>query len=94
MDRKIIVLPSRYGIKNELRQLTPVKDTGVESKSYILKSDADYIRTGFTFENRFFIDPAGGIMLIEGQTMEVGEEILVIKKIDFVAGQGHIVTFE
>lgn len=94
MDRKVIKLPSRYGTHNELRQLTPVNDTGVESKTYILKSESDYIRTGYNAEDKIWIDPSGGPMITEGQTIKVGEESMVIKKIDHILGQGYIITFE
>lgn len=93
MDRKIIKLPSRYGIHNELRQLTPVNE-GLESKTYLLKSEADIIRTGYTFEDKMWIDPSGGPMITEGQVIVVEEESMIIKKIDHLAGQGYVITFE
>lgn len=93
MDRKIIKLPSRYGIHNELRQLTPVNE-GPESKTYLLKSEAGIIRTGYTFEDKIWIDPSGGPMITEGQVIVVEGENMIIKKIDHLAGQGYVITFE
>lgn len=93
MDRKVIKLPSRYGTHNELKQLTPVI-AGAESKTYLLKTEADFIRTGYTEEDKMWIDPSGGPMITEGQVIKLDDESMIIKKINHVMGQGYVITFE
>lgn len=87
---KIINLPNRYGDKNYLK-LLPRTD-GEESKTYVLKLSNPYMRAGKVDNDKKFIDPSGGPMIIEGEKLVGTEEI--IKSIDFTTGYGYTITFE
>lgn len=85
---KVIKLRSRG--RNYL-QLMSAAD-GSESKTYMLKADSPIIRTGYIDDNKFFIDPSGGPMLIAGEYLPEAEA--VIKSIDHISGLGYAITFE
>ena len=87
---KIINLPNRYGDKNYLK-LLPRTD-GIESKTYVLKLSNPYMRAGKVDNDKKFIDPSGGPMIIEGEKLVGTEEI--VKSIDFTTGYGYTITFE
>lgn len=53
-----IKLNSRYGVANKLIK--------VGERSYKLKTPHNY-RAGLTEENKTFIDPSGGPMMVEGE---------------------------
>ena len=82
-------LNSRGGEKNYLK-LMP-KYNGSESKTYLLKVENPHIRTGYTGDNKLFVDPSGGPMLAEGDEIP---GIGVIKTISLVCGHGYFITFE
>ena len=85
----IINLKSRYAEENYLK-LMPKPD-GSESKTYLLKTENPYIGTGYTSDNKFFVYPSGGPMLIVGEELEgVG----IIESIDLVYGYGYFITFK
>lgn len=86
----IIKLHSRGGVNNYLKKMK--KPNGEESKTYVIKTDMPTLRMGYVEENKKFIDPSGGPMIVESYTLE--EAGAVVKSIDFVVGYGHIVTFE
>ena len=85
----IIKLRSRGGINNYLKKMK--KLNGEESKTYVIKTDIPTLAAGY-IEGKKFIDPSGGPMIVEGSLLE--EANAVVKSIDFVAGYGHIITFE
>lgn len=84
-----IILHSR-GEHNYLKKMS--KPDGSESKTYVLKVENYFIRTGYVDNIHKFIDPSGGPMIIEGERLEEADAI--VKSIDFVTGYGHIITFE
>lgn len=86
----IIKLHSRGGVNNYLKKMK--KPNGEESKTYVIKTDMPTLRMGYVEENKKFIDPSGGPMIVEGYTLE--EAGAIVKSIDFVVGYGYIVTFE
>ena len=85
----IIKLHSRGGANNYLKKMKRLN--GEESKTYVIKTDIPTLGAGY-IEGKKFIDPSGGPMIIEGSLLE--EAYAVVKSIDFVAGYGHIITFE
>lgn len=85
---KVIKLNSRG--KNYL-QLMCAAD-GSESKTYMLKTDNMTIRAGYVEENKFFIDPSGGPMLVVGEYLP--EAKAIIKSIDHISGLGYALTFK
>ena len=87
---KTIKLNSRGGEKNYLKLMT--KPDGSESKTYVLKTTSPYLRTGLVENNKKFIDPSGGPMIVEGYLLE--EANAVVKYINHVMGYGYTITFE
>ena len=85
----IIKLDSRYKENNYLKMLK--KPDGSASKTYVLKVSTPYLRIG-TVDNKKFIDPSGGPMIIVGENLKEAEAI--VKSIDFVEGYGWTITFE
>lgn len=86
---KTIKLKSRDS-DNYLKLLA--KSDGTESKTYILKTEFSYMRSGYIKEKQKFIDPSGGPMIIEGEILE--EAGMKVKAIDFIEGYGYAITFE
>lgn len=86
--KDIIKLNSRYKENNYLKILK--KPDGSESKTYVLKVSTPYFRVG-TIDNKRFIDPSGGPMIVEGSRLE--EANAVVKSIDFIMGYGYTITF-
>lgn len=80
-----------YGIKNSL-ELLPKKD-GSESKTYIVKTSSDIVRTGKTNEGESFLDLSGGPMIIVGKPL-IGAEGAVVRSIDKSDVFGFTVTFQ
>lgn len=87
--KDIIKLNSRYKENNYLKILK--KPDGSESKTYVLKVSTPYFRVG-TVDNKRFIDPSGGPMIIVGD--ELKEAGAIVKSVDFVEGYGWTITFE
>lgn len=87
--KELIKLNSRYGENNTLKLLK--KPNGEESKTYLLKTSDQMIRSGMT-GGRKFIDPSGGPMIVEGERLE--EADAVVKSIVHIMGKGYSVTFE
>lgn len=58
----------------------------------MLKTSVSTLRGGYVNDKQKFIDPAGGPMIVEGQSLK--EAKAVVKSIDFIAGFGHTITFE
>ena len=86
----IIKLNSRGGENNYLKKM-PRLD-GSESKTYVLKTESQYIRAGYVDEKHKFIDPSGGPMIVEDSILpEAGAKVT---SITFVSGYGHTITFE
>lgn len=83
-----IRLRSRYSVKNTL-ELLP--DEG--GKTYLFKTDMPSLRVCEPKKGKIeWIDPAGGPMICVGETLdEVG---LVVESIEFLEGQGWIITFK
>ena len=84
---KIIKLHSRSGNDNYLEL--------INGKTYALKTTYPYVRVGYIDNSRDsakFIDPSGGPMMIEGEVLE--ELGKVIKRIDFVQGEGTFIELE
>lgn len=88
--KDLIDLKSRREEHNYLRRL--VKLDGSESHTYMLKTSTYTIRNGLTDKKKKFIDPLGGPMIVEGEYLEEAEA--VVKSIDYVIGQGYVITFE
>ena len=86
----IIKLRSRYGTVNYLKKMP--KPDGVDSKTYVLKTDVPTLRVGEVQGGNKFIDPSGGPMIVVGYKLE--EANAVVKSIDFVEGYGWTITFE
>ena len=87
--KELIKLNSRYGENNTLKLLK--KPNGEESKTYLLKTSDQMIRSGM-IGGKKFIDPSGGPMIVEGERLE--EADAVVKSIDFIEGYGWTITFE
>lgn len=85
--KDIIKLDSRYG-NNYLKRLSD----NPESKTYVLKTDYDVVRTGSTQEGKLFIDPSGGPMIVVGCILE--EAGATVKSINFVKEVGYTITFD
>lgn len=82
-------LNSRGGENNYLKFMP--KSDGSESKTYLLKTESHFLRTGYLNNGKFFIDPSGGPLLAEGEEVpNIGK----IKDISFVYGYGYFITFE
>ena len=64
----IIKLRSRYGAINYLKKMT--KPDGVDSKTYVLKTDVPTLRVGKVQGGNKFIDPSGGPMIVVGHELE------------------------
>lgn len=86
----IIKLKSRHGTVNYLKKMS--KPDGVDSKTYVLKTDMPTLRVGEVQGGNKFIDPSGGPMIVVGYELE--EAKAVVKSIDFVEGYGWTITFE
>ena len=82
MDR--VVLNSRYNTKSNIL----VK---VSENRYKLETKLNY-RCGRVSADKKFVDPSGGPMMIEGEVLE--ELGKVIKRIDFVQGEGTFIELE
>jgi hypothetical protein len=68
--KDIIKLQSKYASDNNYLK----KIAGTE-KSYELKTEYCY-RAGFISENKAFIDPSGGPMIIEGEYLHEADAIV------------------
>lgn len=79
-----VVLNSRYNTKSNIL----VK---VGENRYKLETKLSY-RCGRVSADKKFVDPSGGPMMIEGEVLE--ELGKVIKRIDFVQGEGTFIEFE
>lgn len=86
----IIKLRSRYRVENYLKKMP--KPDGVDSKTYVLKTDVPTLRVGEVQGGNKFIDPSGGPMIVVGYELE--EAKAVVKSIDFIEGYGWTITFE
>ena len=85
----IIKLKSRCQ-NNYLKKMQPKE--GGESYTYLLKVESYTVRAGYTEDNRYFIDPSGGPMIIVGELLEVAGA--VVKSIDHIPDYGIAITFE
>lgn len=86
---KTYKLKSRGGENNYLKLMK--KPDGFESKTYLLKTENHYIRTGYLSDNKFYVDPSGGPMIVVGEELpDIGK----VKSIDLVYGYGYLITFE
>lgn len=82
-------LKSRGGENNYLKLMS--KPDGSESKTYLLKTENPYIGTGYLNNGKFYVDPSGGPMLVEGEEVpDIGK----IKDISLAYGYGYFITFE
>ena len=82
MDR--VVLRSRYNTRSNVL----VK---VSENRYKLETQLSY-RCGKVSAGKKFVDPSGGPMMVEGELLrEAGK---VIRRIDFVQGEGTFIEFE
>ena len=88
--KDLIKLKSRDGTENYLKRL--IKKDSSESLTYVLKTDVPYLRVGEVDNERKFIDPSGGPIIIVGDYLEEAKS--VVKSIDFVEGYGWTITFE
>lgn len=88
--KDLIKLKSMGCEENYLKKLK--KSDGSESKTYVLKVSAPYLRSGEVEGGRKFIDPSGGPMIVVGVYLEEAEA--VVKSIDFVEGYGWTITLE
>ena len=86
----IIKLHSRGSVNNYLKKMK--RSNGEKSKTYVIKTDMPTLRMGYVDENRKFIDPSGGPMIVEGSLLE--EANAVVKSIDFIVGYGYTVTVQ
>lgn len=86
----IIELNTRGEEHNFLKKL--IKPDGGESKTYILKVSNPCIRVGYTTDKRQFIDPSGGPVITEGESLE--EADAVVSSINHVMGYGYTITFQ
>ena len=86
---KIIKLHSREG-NNYLKMLK--RSNGEESKTYLLKTDSNILRSGYVEDKYKFIDPSGGPLIIEGNILF--EANAIVKSIDFIENYGYTITFE
>lgn len=86
----IIKLRSGYEAGNYLKKMP--KPDGVDSKTYVLKTDVPTLRVGEVQGGNKFIDPSGGPMIVVGYELE--EAKAVVKSIDFIEGYGWTITFE
>lgn len=62
-----IKLKSRYGVRNSLLK--------IKDKTYKLITPHSY-RIGYIAENKKFIDPSGGPMMIEGEYLEEAKAVI------------------
>lgn len=85
-----IKLYSRYGTCHWLKKL--IKSDGQDSTVYVIKTDSPTIRVGYNNEKKKFIDLPGGPCITEGSVLEGTDKKVV--SLDFIAGYGHVVTFE
>lgn len=82
-------LRSRGDENNYLKLMA--KPDGSESKTYLLKTETPYVGTGYLNDNRFYVDPSGGPMIVVGEELpDIGK----VKSIDLVYGYGYFITFE
>ena len=88
--KDIIKLHSRGEVNNYLKKMS--RPDGLESKTYALKTDIPYLRTGTIDGGKKFIEPSGGPMIVEGYMLE--EAGVKVKYIDHAMGQGYLITFE
>lgn len=86
----VINLNSRGFEKNYLKRLK--KPDNSESKTYMLNISSSYLRSGYVDDNKKFIDPSGGPMIVEGERLEEADAI--VESIDFVTGHGYTITFK
>lgn len=86
---KIYKLKSRGGESNYLKLMK--KPDGSESKTYLLKTENPYLGTGYLSNNKFYVDPSGGPMIVVGEELpDVGK----VTSIDLAYGYGYLITFE
>lgn len=86
----VINLNSRGFEKNYLKRLK--RPDNSESKTYMLNISSPYLRSGYVDNNKKFIDPSGGPMIVEGERLEEADAI--VESIDFVTGHGYTITFK
>lgn len=86
----VINLNSRGFEKNYLKRLK--RPDNSESKTYMLNISNPYLRSGYVDNNKKFIDPSGGPMIVEGERLEEADAI--VESIDFVTGHGYTITFK
>ena len=85
----IIKLNSRGDNNHHLKKMKNLNNK--ESKTYSLRLDSTYLRSGFVDDIRRFIDPPGGPMIVEGELLK--EANAVVDKITAVPGSGYYITF-
>lgn len=86
---KIIKLNSRGEEDNFLKLMA--KSDGLESKTYLLKTENPYISTGYDEDNKFYVHPSGGPTIIVGKELK---DVGIVESIDLVYGYGYFITFE
>ena len=87
--KEIISLKTNYR-ENYLKRIA--KTDGSESKTYVLKTDSDVVRTGVTPEGNNFLAPSGGPMIVVNEELE--EANAVVSSIDFTENYGWTITFK
>lgn len=81
--KDLIKLGSRGGKNNYLKK--------VANKEYQLKTPYS-LRMGYVTDDKAFVDPSGGPMIVEGSYLE--EAKATVKSIKFIKGKGAFVIFE
>lgn len=82
---------SSYCANNSLELLA--RKDGSESKTYIVKTSCNIVRTGKTNDGDSFLDLSGGPMIVVGKPLEDADNAIV-KSIDRSEGFGFTVTFK
>lgn len=86
--KDIIKLNTHDGSNNYLEKLPNTIN------EYTLKTSIEFIRCGEVAENKKFVDPNGGPMLVEGEQLPAIDIKAKIIKISSITGQGFIITLE
>lgn len=86
----IIKLRSRYKAKNYLERVNI--ESNKDSKTYVLKTDTQMIRVGYTNNGAYFVDPSGGPMIVVESKLE--EANAIVSSISFIKELGYIITFK
>lgn len=85
----IIKLNSHDGTTNYLKKLNTKSYKG--RQAYVLRSPYDFIRRGKIDDNSEFVDPSGGPMLVEGDTLNNKYKIVKVGEFPYI---GIIIVLE